>query len=210
MKKVSELLYEERIRKNVSLEDIEAATKIKKQFLEAIESGQLRTLPSKTYALGFVKTYAQYLGLPLSRVTALFKREYEDDEYHVVPEFRKKQHTFNKKNIFNARVILVICVALILVGYLFFQYNSLFFNPKLIISLPKDKSSVTGETVEVKGKTDQYATVTVEGEDVYVNLQGEFKKSVFLFPGEKKIKIIAKNRFGKETIKEIEVFVKQN
>lgn len=208
MKKVSELLYEERIRKNVSLDDVEATTKIKKQFLEAIESGQLRTLPSKTYALGFVKVYAQYLGLPLSRVTALFKREYEDDEYHVVPEFRKKQHAFNKKKIFSPRGILIIAVGIILFAYLFFQYNSLFFNPSLTIITPRDKSVISAETVEVGGKTDQYATVSVDGEDVYVDIQGQFKKSVFLFPGEKTITVIAKNRFGKETKKQITLTVK--
>lgn len=208
MKKVSELLYEERIRKNASLEDVEAVTKIKKHFLQAIESGQLRTLPSKTYALGFVKVYAQYLGLPLSRVTALFKREYEEDEYHVVPEFRKKQHTFNKKKIFSPRGILIIAVGIILFAYLFFQYNSLFFNPSLTIVSPKNKSVISAETVEVDGKTDQYATVSIDGEDVYVDIQGQFKKSVFLFPGEKIITVIAKNRFGKETKKQIALTVK--
>ena len=147
MKKVSELLKEERIRKNVSLDEVEATTKIKKHFLEAIESGQLRTLPSKPYALGFVKVYAQYLGLSLSRVTALFKREYEDEEYHVVPEFRKKQHALNKKNIFSPRGLLIIAVSLILFAYLFFQYNSLFFSPSLTILSPKDKSVVSTETV---------------------------------------------------------------
>lgn len=208
MKKVSELLYEERVRKNLSLEDIEATTKIKKQFLEAIESGQLRTLPSKTYALGFVKVYAQHLGLPLSRVTALFKREYEDEEYHVVPEFRKKQHAFNKKKIFSPRGILVIAVGIILFTYLFFQYNSLFFNPSLSIKSPKDKSVISAETVEVDGKTDQYATVSIDGDEVYVDIRGQFKKSVFLFPGEKIITVIAKNRFGKETKKQITLTVK--
>ena len=192
----------------MSLDDVEATTKIKKQFLEAIESGQLRTLPSKTYALGFVKVYAQYLGLPLSRVTALFKREYEDDEYHVVPEFRKKQHAFNKKKIFSPRGILIIAVGIILFAYLFFQYNSLFFNPSLTIITPRDKSVISAETVEVEGKTDQYATVSVDGEDVYVDIQGQFKKSVFLFPGEKTITVIAKNRFGKETKKQITLTVK--
>jgi len=57
--------------------------------------------------------------------------------------------------------------------------------------------------IEVSGKTDPYATVTVEGEEVYVDLSGTFSKSVYAFSGANKIEIIAKNRFGKQKQEEI-------
>lgn len=208
MKKVSEILREERTKKNISLEEASASTKIKRDFLNDIEKGQLDKLPSKTYALGFVKVYARFLGLSESRIIALFRREYEDEKYHVVPEFRKKQHLFNRKTFFNARNLTIIAVILVLGIYFLFQYNSLFFNPKLAIYFPKDKGTISGNVIEVKGKADQYSSLTIDGEEVLVGLNGEFKKSIFAFSGEKKITVIAKSRFGKETKKIITVTVK--
>ena len=59
----------------------------------------------------------------------------------------------------------------------------------------------------MRGKTDPYAQVSVNGEEVYVALDGTFKKSVYQFSGNNKIKIVAKNRFGKQSEKAVNVIV---
>lgn len=206
MKRISELLKEEREKKKLSLDDVEKATKIKRNFLIAIEEGKLRVLPSESYALGFVKTYASFLGLPTQKIAAFFRREYEEESQEIIPEFRKKQYQFNKK-LFSPRVFFITLVLLFVGGYIFFQYSSLLFGPKLDITSPKNGDVITENVIEVKGKTDQYATVLIDDEEAYVNLDGSFKKSIYAFSGEKKITIAAKNRFGKETKETITVKV---
>ena len=52
-----------RIAKGVSLDEISAATKIKKSYLEAIESDDPRRFPAPVFMKGFLKTYAKALGL---------------------------------------------------------------------------------------------------------------------------------------------------
>ena len=79
---------------------------------------------------------------------------------------------------------------------------------KLNISTPKDGELVQKSIVAVEGKTDPSATVKVNGEEVYVDLTGTFRKTLYVYPGEEKISITAKNRYGKETKKELKIIVK--
>ncbi|TCP70065.1 helix-turn-helix domain-containing protein [Baia soyae] len=47
----------------ISLEELEAHTKIQKQYLSAIENGQFHLLPGSIYVRSYIRTYALSLGL---------------------------------------------------------------------------------------------------------------------------------------------------
>jgi cytoskeletal protein RodZ len=208
MKKVSELLKQTREDQGINIVAVERETKIKRIYLEAIERGRFEKLPSESYALGFVKNYAKFLGLPLSEIVPLFRREYAAvHNVHIIPEFRKKQHVFSKNRLFSGRGLIILAAVVIIIVYIFVQYSSLIFAPGVDVISPKNNSSISGNVVEVKGKTDPYATVEINGDEVYVDLSGTFKKSVYEFSGQNKIKIVAKNRFGKQSEKDIVVNV---
>jgi cytoskeleton protein RodZ len=49
--------------------------KIRRVYLEAIEEGRFDDLPGATYAVGFVRAYAEYLGLDSIEIVARFKEE---------------------------------------------------------------------------------------------------------------------------------------
>ncbi len=208
MKKLSDILLETREEKGISLDKVEQDTKIKKEFLEAIEKGDYIKLPSESHAMGFVKNYARYLGLPLASTVPLFRREYSARHaQHIVPNFRKTQHKFNRQFL-SAKVFLAAAVFLIVGIYIFLQYSSLIFPPRLNITSPHPNEEISGNVVNVLGQTDPYATVTVDGEDVYVNLQGTFRKSIYMFSGDSKVDVVAKNRFGKTSEKVVNVKIK--
>jgi cytoskeletal protein RodZ len=209
MKKISEILKETREKKGLSLEEVENETKIKKEFLAAIESGQYNLLPSESYAQGFVRNYSKHLGIPQSLAIPLFRREYKAKHgFHIIPEFRKSQHKFKRRFIFNAKTLAFTALALLIGIYVFFQYSSFFFPPQLSITAPKEGQEITGNIVEISGKTDPYATISINKTEVYVALDGTFKKSEYMFSGDNKIIIVAKNRYGKETQKVLNVKVK--
>ena len=56
-------LVEARTEKGLSLADVEQATKIRKRYLEGLERDDYTVLPDAVYTQGFLKTYANYLGL---------------------------------------------------------------------------------------------------------------------------------------------------
>jgi hypothetical protein len=56
-------LREARRRQQLELSDIELATKIRARYLRALEEESFDVLPAQTYVKGFLRTYADYLGL---------------------------------------------------------------------------------------------------------------------------------------------------
>jgi cytoskeleton protein RodZ len=56
-------LREARLRQGLEIPRIEADTKIRGKYLRALEEEQFEVLPGDTYVKGFLKTYADYLGL---------------------------------------------------------------------------------------------------------------------------------------------------
>lgn len=60
---------------NQDLARIAQALRIRYVYLEAIENGQYDELPGPAYAVGFVRSYADFLGLDSREVVVRFKRE---------------------------------------------------------------------------------------------------------------------------------------
>jgi hypothetical protein len=56
-------LREARVRRGVDFAQAELATKIRGKYLRALEDEQFELLPAETYVKGFLRTYAEYLGL---------------------------------------------------------------------------------------------------------------------------------------------------
>jgi transcriptional regulator with XRE-family HTH domain len=60
---LGEILRQAREDMQLSLEEVERETRIRAKFLAALESGELSALPSDAHAKGFLRNYAQFLGL---------------------------------------------------------------------------------------------------------------------------------------------------
>jgi cytoskeletal protein RodZ len=63
LKRVGQLFKRKRNDLNLSLKEVENSTSIRSSYLEAIEEGEISSYISGVYALGFMKQYAQFLGL---------------------------------------------------------------------------------------------------------------------------------------------------
>lgn len=73
-----------RRRKSMSLSDVSGKTKIRVQFLEAIENGDIASLPGSLYARGFIKTYLELLE------SSDLWAEYESNLKNISPEKSKE------------------------------------------------------------------------------------------------------------------------
>jgi len=56
-----------RLRRGDEIAQVSRALKIRKDHLEALENDRIEDLPGKTYAIGFVRSYARHLGLDSDR-----------------------------------------------------------------------------------------------------------------------------------------------
>lgn len=209
MKNISQILKEEREKKGLLIDDVVEALKIRKNFIVDIERGDYNSLPSESYAMGFVKNYAEFLGISTPRAAALFRREYESKYIEVIPKFKKTNRLPGQKLILRSpKSYLIAGVILVVLSYVLYQFSFLFVGPKLTLSSPKNGDVISSNIVIIMGKTDPYATVTVNTEDVYVDLSGAFKKTLYVYSGNDTVTVTAKNRYGKETKKEAKIVVK--
>ena len=210
MLKAGEKLKEARLNKGLSLEDVSKSTKIKTSFLEFIENGQYDKLPSVSYAHGFVKNYADFLGLPEKEILAIFRREFNEEKaYRVLPKgFERKQDIPLSGFRIKQTAILLIIIFSVFLGYIIFQYRYAFLNPPLDIQAPRDNSTVSSSQIKVTGRTDSNSTVYIDSDLVAVDASGNFQKIINVFPGRITITIKAISKFSRETVKTIQIDVK--
>ena len=80
MFEIGSSLREARTRQGLELSDAEAATKIRVRYLEALEDERFDLLPAQTYVKGFLRAYAEYLGLDGQLYVDEFNSRFADGE----------------------------------------------------------------------------------------------------------------------------------
>jgi cytoskeletal protein RodZ len=78
-------LREARLRQGVDLPRVEADTKIRAKYLRALEEEKFDVLPAETYVKGFLRTYAEYLGLDGQLYVDEFNSRFARDEEPAPP-----------------------------------------------------------------------------------------------------------------------------
>lgn len=66
-------LKETRLARNLELDQISRETNITRRYLEALEAEDFSIFPGEPYLLGFLRNYAEYLGLDSSEMLSLYK-----------------------------------------------------------------------------------------------------------------------------------------
>src|SRR5687768_11572887 len=75
MTQLGERFREAREARGISILEASTATRILPRYLQAIEAGDVASLPGDVYARGFVRNYAQLLGLPAEEMVGLYRKE---------------------------------------------------------------------------------------------------------------------------------------
>lgn len=83
---VCSILRRNRKQMGQDLKTVAQALRIRYVYLEAIEQGRYDALPGSTYALGFIKTYAEYLNLDEEEIVQRFRDDVDglDDQTQLV------------------------------------------------------------------------------------------------------------------------------
>ncbi len=199
MKKVGDILRAERLRQGLTIDDLSQMTKIRRDYLEALEEGRYQQLPNHVYTRGFVLACARALRMNPDRVLPFYRREYKDAP-EIKPTKIPQPISADQFQLTPGKVF-VILTSIVITGFLvflFLQYRSFAGVPVLIVDSPVDQTRVSSKQVEVVGKTDPSAQVVVNGEEVEVGLDGTFRLVYDLDLGINEILITAENSLGKQ------------
>jgi len=120
MFEIGNSLREARLRQGLDFPEIEQATKVRPKYLRALEDEQFDILPGQTYVKGFLRSYAEYLGLD----GQLYVDEYNSRYIHVDEETPLR--TRNTSSLgragprFESSVVLIALAAIAIVTLLVF------------------------------------------------------------------------------------------
>lgn len=198
MKTAGELLRDKRLLKELTLSDVAAKTKIKIEYLEAIENSDFARLPSSTFAKGFLRNYASFLYLNPDTIVAMFRRDFTENEKGEIIPRGMVSPVGVKPRFFTVSMILVSIATLAFLGFLVFQLISWWSLPKLKLIQPLNGETY-GEKVTIKGIADSDASVSINGQQVILDQNGQFSLDLILSAGTQSVLVEAVNRQGKST-----------
>lgn len=202
MKTVGFMLKEARLAKGLTLAQVEQATKIREKFLLGIEADDFGRLPSLSYAKGFIRNYAEFLGISSELVMAFFRRQtQESTRSSLLPKGVSDPLNAPMFQLTPGRFIGLLVSGLFVIFLFYFgsQYRNISRTPFLKIDSPVNQSIVTQERVVVEGQTDPDATVTINGVSTIIRDDGRFYELVPVVIGVNKISVVATSKFGKTT-----------
>lgn len=198
MLSVGEILKKQREKLNISLAEVEKLIKMRQKFLAAVEENNWNIFSSKVYIEGIIKNYSKFLGLDSKKTLAFFRRDYERLE---LVKFKRKvssQHLAPEtKKIVTG---LLIFISLLFITYFGFQLKLYLSPPKLTVTSPKTDKFTKEDKIKIIGKTEKDAAITIFGERVYQNSEGEFEFEFPLHQGKNELVIEVVGANGKKTI----------
>ncbi len=109
--RIGVLLRRTREGRRIAIADVAATLRIRVAYIEAIEKGAYERLPGPVYAVGFVRAYAEYLGLDGQEAARRFKREGQglDDQPGLTMPLPIPERSIPGGRILLAALVLAIC-----------------------------------------------------------------------------------------------------
>jgi cytoskeletal protein RodZ len=198
MVSVGELLKKERVARGLTLKQIEKEIKIREKFLKAIESNEWNAFPSKIYVTGILKNYSNFLGLDPEKVTAFFRRDYERSE--EVNFKRRVSSAYLTPSTKKLLIFSVVCIILFFTAYFAYQLQQFLSPPKVVIVSPTTSTFRAVDHIQITGKTEKEASITIYGERVYPNKDGVFTYMFPLKQGKNELIVEVVGANGKKTV----------
>ncbi len=201
MKEIGEYLRDRRIELGISLEEAEQSLKIRKKYLTAIEEGDESVLPGKTYFVGYLRNYANYLQVDQEYIDQLLdKSERASKPVEPEPQIRtkrtgryfsqkrKKLPPKKEKKPINVIPLLRVTLIMLLIGGFIFILN------QFMHTFRQPPASIVEKEDIPQEKTIEQEMLEIAKENIELEKAPEVQDVVFLasLPDYKPIELVAK------------------
>ncbi len=122
MESVGEFFRHVRETKGLTIDEVASKTRIRTDFLKALEEGNFATLPDQVFAKGFVRTYARSLGLDeedamrrfVQSAGAFYDKQEERERLRVKQAEDERRRKYNRKTLVLAVGVAILLLVLVL------------------------------------------------------------------------------------------------
>ena len=115
MQTVGDILRAEREKQGISVKDVEKATSIRALYIQAIEDGNYSIMPGEVYLKGFIRNYANFLGLQGQELVDIYRQslpaETPVNEPEKIEKYRRPPVKRNWGKLLTSIVILLLIIA---------------------------------------------------------------------------------------------------
>jgi hypothetical protein len=122
MFEIGHSLREARVRQNLDYPQVELATKIRAKYIRALEEEQFEVLPPGTYIKGFMRSYAEFLGLDGQLYVDEYNSRHVVENFDDMPQRRPRVHqnrSIERKVVLLALAGIAAVTALVIVAWKF-------------------------------------------------------------------------------------------
>jgi hypothetical protein len=122
MFEIGNSLREARVRQGLDYPQIELATKVRAKYLRALEDEEFGLLPAQPYVKGFLRTYAEFLGLDGQLYVDEYNSRFVSEALHDVPLRRvspraRQERSVERKVLLLALAGIALLTALVIVAW---------------------------------------------------------------------------------------------
>ena len=191
MFEIGNSLREARLRQGYELPRVEADTKIRAKYLKALEEERFEVLPGETYVKGFLRTYAEYLGLDGQLYVDEFNSRFTREEEPLAPP-RPRRQTSRSRAVESNFVIVALAgiiavTILVVVAWKFGSSGAQTSGIPPVVNTPTESTSTdTGEAPPASApeKTKKVRLVLyAEGGDCWIRVQSRSATGKLLYEG---------------------------
>lgn len=207
---VGDILREERLSHRFTIPDLAKRTRIRQEYLEALESNNFEKLPAATFVKGYIKNYAQLFDFDAEPVLAILRRDFkESSKGKLVPrEFLssviKKR---GRAKPFRYVVLAIGLAFLTIVSYIGLQWWRFQQPPSLAVFSPDEFANV-GPQVVVSGETEESARLSINDQPVALKQDGTFEYELIMqSEGLKTIEVTVVDEKGRVTTEVLQIQV---
>jgi len=196
-------LKSRRLNSKKTLEQISDTIGVRKVYLKAIEDGNFYLLPKGIYRRNYLRDYSNFLNISSADVLEIYDESLKSDDIRNQAFSYSRLKPIRQFLFFKWFKVFVISFLLVFFFlYLGFSLERIVSPPLLKIYYPLDNLTTDDNLLQLSGWTEDGVNLSINGEEILLDADGNFKKDINLKRGLNKIIIKAKKRYSK--IREIE------
>lgn len=179
--------------------DLAERSHVDVRHIQAFEEYRYHDLPGSLYAKNFLRSIAKACNVNTEKLLDRFLQDEKAFPFKQTITPPKEVATpifWTPKKLRAFGIIVVLLVALVYIGIELF---GMFRAPQLLIFSPQDNIEIQANSVDVIGKVEKSATLTINNAPIDVDDEGNFSTQIDLTPGVNTLTITATQKFGRKT-----------
>jgi cytoskeletal protein RodZ len=211
IKTIGEILRSEREQHRLSLSALAERTKIREEYLMALEQNDFAKLPAATFVKGYIRTYAANFGFDAEPLLAILRRDFKESAVGTLVPREFIKPALKRRQVWtpiNFAILAFGIVFLTLISYVGVQWYQIQKPPTLVVATPEENAFVSSQ-IMVEGRTMPEVILSVNAQPVALQPDGSFKTEIYLpRQGIHTLTIEAVDRRGKKSVIQRSVHVR--